>query len=253
MPNNLLDSRETYTSKAEKYARYRWDYAPEAVEAIFHAASLTETALMVDVGAGTGILTRHFAGRVGQVVAVEPNAEMRRLAEKALAGWSSCQVIDGLAEAIPLPDACADLVCAAQAVNWFDPPAARAEFRRILKPEGWLAILRNYGLDAEINAAMEKIYPLETDTAEMMKGRGTPVEFYFANGNHSRMAFEFQEQADWERFFGAACTASYAPDEGSPWFHAFEQAARKVFERFQHWGVVLTHGVTDLWLGKMGQ
>ena len=182
MNHSLMNSSAAYTSKAEKYARYRWDYAPQAIEMILQTANVTPATVVVDVGAGTGILTRHFAGRAGRVWAVEPNAEMRRLAEKALAGHPSCRVIDGLAEATTLPQACADLVTAAQAVNWFDPPAARAEFRRILKPGGWLAILRNFGTDQEMNAAMEKIYPPETDTAEIMKGRGTPADFYFEGG-----------------------------------------------------------------------
>ncbi len=253
MNQEPINSSTAYSSKAEKYARYRWDYAPQAVEMILQTANITPATVVVDVGAGTGIMTRHFAGKAGQVLAVEPNAEMRRLAKEALAGDPTCWVIDGLAEATTLPDACADLVVAAQAVNWFDPPAARAEFQRILKPDGWLAILRNFGTDQEMNAAMEKIYPPETDTAEIMKGRGTPTDFYFEGGDFSRQRFEFAEKADWERFFGAACTASYAPDEGSPLFEQFERDARRAFEQFQSEGFVLTHGVTELWLGKVGR
>ncbi len=248
-----MNSSAAYTSKAVKYARYRWDYAPQAIERILHTANITLAAVVVDIGAGTGIMTRHFMGKAGQVIAVEPNAEMRRLAEEALVGDPTCRVIDGLAEATILPSACADLIVAAQAANWFDPPAARDEFRRILKPDGWLAILRNFGTDQEMNAAMEKIYPPETDTAEIMKGRGIPADFYFEGGNFVRQRFEFTEKANWEQFFGAACTASYAPDEGSPLFEQFERDARQVFAVHQIEGFVLTHGVTELWLGKMGR
>lgn len=253
MNQQLMNPSAAYTSKAEKYARYRWDYASQAIEMILQTANVKPETVVVDIGAGTGILTRHLADRAGHVWAVEPNAEMRRLAEKTLAGHLNYRVIDGLAEATTLPDACADLVTAAQAVNWFDPPAARAEFRRILKPGGWLAILRNFGTDQEVNAAMEKIYPSETDTAEIMKGRGIPADFYFEGGDLLRQRFEFAEKADWERFFGAACTASYAPDEGSPLFEQFERDARRVFEQHQREGFVLTHGVTELWLGKVGR
>ncbi|MBN1372762.1 MAG: class I SAM-dependent methyltransferase [Anaerolineaceae bacterium] len=253
MNQQRMNSSAAYTTKAEKYARYRWDYASQAIEMTLQTANVTPETVVVDIGAGTGILTRHFVDRAGRVWAVEPNAEMRRLAEEALAGHPTCRMIDGLAEATTLPDACADLVTAAQAVNWFDPPVARAEIQRILKPGGWLAILRNFGADQEVNAAMEKIYPPETDTAEIMKGRGTPIDFYFEGGNYSRQRFEFTEKADWERFFGAACTASYAPDEGGPLFEQFERDAQRVFEQHQREGVVLTHGVTELWLGKVGR
>lgn len=244
---------EAFQAKAEKYARYRWDYAPQALQTIFETARITRDSMVVDIGAGTGILTRHFAGRAGQVIAVEPNLEMRRLVEKALIGQPGSRVIEGVAEAIPLPDGCADLVTAAQAINWFDPPAARAEFRRILKPGGWLAIVRNYGTDREVTEAAQKIYPRETDTAEIMKGVGTPAGYYFEGVEFLHQTCDFTLQANWEQFFGALCTASYAPDEDSPFFAAFQSGARAVFEQYSTQGLLLSHGVTELWLGRVGE
>jgi ubiquinone/menaquinone biosynthesis C-methylase UbiE len=79
-----VDTKTAYSSKAEKYARYRWDYSPLAIQAVFDSAHITRASSIADIGAGTGILTRHFVGRAGRVWAIEPNAEMRQMAEKCI-------------------------------------------------------------------------------------------------------------------------------------------------------------------------
>ena len=79
-----MDPTEVFSSKAEKYARYRWGYAPEAIQTIFDRAGITQESTVADIGAGTGILTREFVGRVGQIFAVEPNPEMRAILTRQL-------------------------------------------------------------------------------------------------------------------------------------------------------------------------
>src|SRR4029077_10278716 len=99
-------------------------------------------ALLVDVGCGTGISTRQFAGHGVQVIGVEPNDAMRARAE-AEPGAATIRYIKGTAEATGLPDGCATAVLAAQAFHWFDAPAALREFHRILRPGGAVAVLGN--------------------------------------------------------------------------------------------------------------
>jgi 16S rRNA A1518/A1519 N6-dimethyltransferase RsmA/KsgA/DIM1 with predicted DNA glycosylase/AP lyase activity len=98
-----MDSKIAYSSKAGKYARCRWDYAPGAIGAVFELARLSAGSRIADIGAGTGILTRHFAGRVGHVFAVEPNREMRQMLERELGAEASCSITAGSAEDTGLP------------------------------------------------------------------------------------------------------------------------------------------------------
>jgi len=95
-------------------------------------------AVAVDLAAGTGLFTRAIEGRVAEVVAVEPDGRMR---EVLAARSPGVRVLDGQAEAIPLPDGYADAVCVSTAWHWFDPERAVPEITRVLKDGGRLAIL----------------------------------------------------------------------------------------------------------------
>jgi SAM-dependent methyltransferase len=92
---------------------------------------------VLDLGAGTGKLTRVLARRFAQVTAVEPDESMRAVAVLAT---SCCKVIEGSAEGIPLPDQSVDGVFCADCFHWFDWPAALEEIERALRPRGVLVL-----------------------------------------------------------------------------------------------------------------
>jgi SAM-dependent methyltransferase len=93
---------------------------------------------VVDLAAGTGKLARLLVPSGAHVVAVEPVEAMRRLLEGL-----GVEALAGAAEAIPLPDGCADGVAVAQALHWFRVEEALHEVHRILRPAGVLAVVYN--------------------------------------------------------------------------------------------------------------
>lgn len=214
---------------------------------------ITAESVVVDIGAGTGILTREFIGKVKQVFAVEPNPEMRAIAAREFVKYPSCEVVAGHAEATSLGEHSIDLITAAQAVHWFKPQATRKDFLRILKLTGWLAICRNYGTDHELGEALKNKFPAETNTSSIMVGKRPPTSFFFGENPYLKQEFPFAQQVPWEDFFGGLSTASYAPDEGSIFYQDFKYAARKVFNCFSANGLLTQHGVTELYLGKIGE
>jgi len=246
-----MDTSDVFSSKAARYAKYRWDYAPQAIQTIFDVTRISRESVAADIGAGTGILTKHFIDKVNQVFAVEPNAQMRQIAASELGAYPSCHIVDGRAEATTLPDQSIDLITVAQSTNWFDPQPTKIEFSRILKPGGWLALLRNYGTDDKVGEALEEVFPAESDTAALMRGRGTPRSLYYGSGDFTLQTFPFTTQRTWGEFIGSLSTASYAPDERSPLYADFERAARRVFDRFSSGGLLESHGETELYLGQV--
>lgn len=96
---------------------------------------------MVDLGAGTGKLTRELVALGYDVVAVEPSREMAELLRGAVPGVVA---LEGSAEAIPLLDGSADAVLAAQSYHWFDELVALPEIARVLRPQGTLGLVWNW-------------------------------------------------------------------------------------------------------------
>lgn len=134
------DTREilarSFGPVADVYERARPGYPDDAVRWLTGDSPCA----VVDLGAGTGKLTRSLVAHGHHVVAVEPLPEMLAHLRTVLPGVTA---LEGTAEAIPLPDGAADVVTVAQAFHWFDHAAALNEIARVLRPGGALALVWN--------------------------------------------------------------------------------------------------------------
>jgi ubiquinone/menaquinone biosynthesis C-methylase UbiE len=145
----------------DDYERYRPGYAPEAVEWLMRRAGLAPGSRVVDVAAGTGKLTRLLVGVGLDVVAIEPSAKMRTKLAEATAG---AEVLDGTAEALPLPDTSADCVTVGQAFHHFHAREALEEIGRVLRPDGVLALFWNvYARENPDKTALDEILDRHID------------------------------------------------------------------------------------------
>jgi SAM-dependent methyltransferase len=123
-------------TKPDVYERGRPGYPQGAVDVLELRAGMR----IVDLGCGTGKLTRQLAQTEAEVIGVEPLEPMiatfRQLAPDVA-------LLRGTAENIPLPDGACDVVTCASAFHWFDHERAIPEIRRVLKTAGRLAIIWN--------------------------------------------------------------------------------------------------------------
>jgi len=136
MPANDPNSQR-FGEVADAYDRGRPTYPAATVDWLLASAPRR----ILDLGAGTGKLTEALVGRAESVVAVEPSSGMRDMLSAKL---PTVVVLDGTAEAIPLPDESCDAVLVAQAWHWVDPGRATAEVARVLVPGGLLGLVWNY-------------------------------------------------------------------------------------------------------------
>lgn len=132
----------SFGSVAGLYERARPGYPDEAVRWL----AGEEPRDVVDLGAGTGKLTRSLVAHGHRVTAVEPSSEMLAQLVAAVPGATALQ---GSAESVPLADGSADVVTAAQAFHWFDQPVALREIARVLRPGGRIALVWNARDDTE--------------------------------------------------------------------------------------------------------
>jgi len=144
------------------YERGRPSYAPGATG----VSGLPKSAAVLELGAGTGKLTRLLVDEFAYVVAVEPDPEMRQW---FVARCPQADLLAGTAEQIPLADASVDGVFVAEAFHWFDHERALAEISRVLRPSGALVVLWNRPSGpiepsiAEVEQLLEPHWPDEVE------------------------------------------------------------------------------------------
>ena len=169
-----LDRARSFGKVAEAYELGRPGYPDEAVRWL----AGTEPRQVVDVGAGTGKLTRQLVALGHDVTAVEPSAEMLHILSEAVPG---ARALRAGAESMPLPDESVDIVMSAQAFHWFDQPVALAEIARVLRPGGRLGLVWNMRDDSEgwmqrLSELIGSEVDLDLGPAIAESGRYGPVE-----------------------------------------------------------------------------
>jgi SAM-dependent methyltransferase len=126
---------------AAEYERHRPDYPEEALRWAAEALGLEPVARVLDVGAGTGKLTRGLVSLGFEVVAAEPGGGML---EQLRIAVPEAETYEAPAEALPLPDASVDAAFAAQAYHWFERERALPELHRVVRPGGGLVLVWNW-------------------------------------------------------------------------------------------------------------
>jgi len=119
---------------ATDYERYRPGPPAAAVDWILPE----HVGTVVDLGAGTGALTKLLVDRADEVVAIEPDDRMRSVLTERVPG---IRALEGRGESIPLPDGSADAVLASSSWHWVDPAVALPEVGRVLVPGGVLGAI----------------------------------------------------------------------------------------------------------------
>ena len=129
-----------FGSTTQLYERVRPEYPAAAIDILVRELRIGPGTVIVDVGAGTGKLTRALVQTGATLIAVEPLAQMR---EQLAASVPRAVPFDGTAEHMALRDGSIHAVVAAQAFHWFEGDRALAEFHRVLAPGGRLGLVWN--------------------------------------------------------------------------------------------------------------
>lgn len=180
---------------ADLYERRRPTYPDAAVDWLVERLQLERSSTVLDLGAGTGKLTRAFVPRVGHVIAVDPGERMLEQLRRAVAGT---EVHVGAAEAIPLDDDSVDAVVCGQSFHWFRFDEARAEIRRVLRDGCGLGLIWNTRdqtdeLQRELTSLLS---PFAPGGRARGSGRLVFVEREFADIQQFEIPFEEELDAD---------------------------------------------------------
>jgi ubiquinone/menaquinone biosynthesis C-methylase UbiE len=256
MQSDETHPHRRFSRRVEDYARYRPAYPPALLSILEAEIGLTPGATIADIGAGTGIFTRLLLDSGCTVYAVEPNAEMRATAAATLAPYALFHSVDGTAGDTTLPDASIDYVTAAQAFHWFDAGGARREFRRILRPGGFVVLVYNSWRDTEDAFAAAYDALVSRFDPEHGQRAATPgaterglVALYGEQYVQAQLPNPYWD--GWPTFRGRVLSSSYTPLPDHPDHDTFLVALRQLFDAHEQDGRVRFPYVTRLYWGRL--
>ena len=212
----------------------------------------SQDSVVADVGSGTGILSELLLKNGNRVFGVEPNEDMRRTAETNLAKYKNFRSIGGSAELTTLENGSVDFITAAQSFHWFNPEKARVEFRRILRPKGWVVLIWNTRkTSTPFLQAYDKLVSSISDNRRVRHEDLSDQALRSFLGNHRAVKLDNSQELDYEGLVGRLLSASYAPLRGEPLFDEVVTQLSELFNRHQAYGLVTFDYVTEVYAGQL--
>lgn len=247
----IADNTGKFTGLGAIYARSRPGYPAALLDMLVQrvasgtdgdgAASTAATSVsgpvVADIGAGTGKLTAELLRRDWDVVAVEPNDDMRAALTATIGEADRLTVVGAPAETTGLDAATISLVTVAQAFHWFDIEAFRAECRRILVPGGQVALIWNFRRAEEesVHAVIEAFRArVGGFTGLTLAEKVTDVELaqFYGGSHYQRLEYDNDELITWDTFRERHLSLSFAPKEGDPAREPLVEDLQRIFDRY---------------------
>ena len=234
-----------FDSKAQIYDKSRPNYPISAVKLL----GLEPGMIAADIGAGTGKLTEMLLDTGCRVAAIEPNADMRGVLSDKLFERPLLTITDATAEMTNLPDHSVDVITVAQAFHWFDHKACQAEFARILKPSGRVALMwnnRNYEREF-MRKHIDLMKEHRTNSVVSLQDEQEVFRRFFQN--YEIREFEYAQRLEKDVFIDLTFSRSYSPKLGDSEYEPLKLSAERLFEEYQKDGYVEYFYKTEVVLG----
>jgi SAM-dependent methyltransferase len=240
-----------FSGKAQMYSKYRPGYPKAILNILSEETDFERAKIVADIGSGTGLLSKVFLENGNKVFGVEPNDEMRSLAEKNLSGFDYFVSVKGTAENTGLDSRSVDLVAAGQALHWFDRDACRSEFARILIGGNVLIVYNERSKDKKgAMEAYENVTNKHTKKTEVPDIDDDFLSKFFKKG-YKKFSVPNEQSLDFEGLLGRAESASYLPSQGQEGFVEMKHDLQTLFNAHQKNGRITLEYSTLLFLGQI--
>jgi ubiquinone/menaquinone biosynthesis C-methylase UbiE len=240
------DSR-AFELVADLYERARPEYPPESIEWLAERLDLRDGRVVLDLGAGTGKLTRALVATGAEVIAVEPGEAMLAQLRRAV---PPAEAISGAAEAIPLPTASVDAVAIGQAFHWFRHDEALPELHRVLRPRGGVALIWN---------SRDQASPLQREVNEALASLVRPPRAHVGSSNRylsesdlfnsvEERSFSFVQELDADALVERIASISFVAAASESERQRIERVLRELVA--MHGGTVEFPYVTEVYVTR---
>lgn len=245
-----MDNTQKFTGKSSAYSAARPQYSAELFDILMRDFGF-EGRPIADIGSGTGIFAQGLLARGNTVYGVEPNADMRAVAESRLSDYADFHSVCGNAENSGLPGKSVYAVTAAQAFHWFDAEKFRAECGRIMYGP-YVVIAYNSRAESDLHNA---VYDVNKKICPAFRGfEGGITEdriSEFFNGGFQKFIFSNDIVMDRETFIKRCLSSSYAPRERDENFDSYAAAVDEIFDKFSNGKELYYPLVSKAYIGKI--
>ena len=244
--------KNEFYNKANEYAIGRPTYPEEIIKKI-KELGIGKHSTIADIGAGTGLLTRMLNELDCMILAVEPNIEMLNECKKYCSTLTNIEYINAPAESTQIKEHSLDLIIIAQAFHWFDKDLCKAEFKRILKDNGYIIFLWN---DMQIHNEFTKeymsiIHKYKIKTTAAISNFDPDQEKYnFLGQEYEKIYYTNLQLLDLEGIIGNASSLSYTPSKLHSNYVEFERELKNLFFKYEEDGQVILHYKTEMCIGQ---
>ncbi|MEI4647299.1 class I SAM-dependent methyltransferase [Bacillus cereus] len=251
-----MKTTENFTDKADIYAKYRPSYPKEYIDYLLSANELNKNQIVADIGSGTGIFSHQLLESGLHVIGVEPNDDMRKMAEQSLSHFSRFQSIKATAEHTTLKENSLDLITVAQAFHWFNKKAFKIECQRILKQKANIALVWNSRdvtspIIKENSEICRKTYPNFKGFSGGIEETPEIFKSFFKDGKYEFKEYQNDLLFDYEGFLGRNLSGSYAPKENDEEYKNFISLLSELFEKYSKNGKIVLPNLTRSYMGNV--
>ena len=250
-------NEDKFIGKADTYAKYRPSYPSEFINYLYSKVHFNENSVIADVGSGTGKFTELLLKKGSLVYGIEPNVDMRSVAEKALSCYGNFRSVKSSAESVAVPDKTFDFITVAQAFHWFDREKFKSECHRLLKDRGKVVLVWN---TRDNNDELVKAnYMVNQKFCPGFKGfshgmtEDKPGDYgdFFKNGMCEHEVFRNELKFDENSFIGRNLSSSYAPKENDTNYLLYIDALKELFRKYSKAGFLTMANITKSYVGEV--
>ena len=231
-------NEDKFTRKAGIYDKYISSYPAELIDYLYSKIGFSKDSVIADIGSGTGKFSRLLLDKGSTVYCVEPNDDMRQIAENELgsnAGYKDFISINATAEYTGLPEKSIDFITAAMSFHWFNRTKFNIECRRILKENGnvvFVYIIPEKNDFIEKTLAIFDKYRIDPKKPYVTGEPPEDICGFFKNGTCDVMDFRHDALFTRENFIGMILSKAYSPtkEENPSEYHALIKELSILFD-----------------------
>lgn len=237
-----MDTTLKFDGRAKDYITGRPSYAEALIDCLYSDYGISESSVVADIGSGTGKFAKHLLERGSEMYCVEPNEDMRSVAERELCGYTNFHSVQGNAENTTLETGSVDYITTAQAFHWFDVKKFRQECSRIIKNNGKVFLIWNVRDNTDLlNQELYQIYSKYCPDFKGFSGgieKDDPRIKEFFRGQYDSVSFDNPLYFDKEKFIARSLSGSYSLKDGDKEYAEYMEALVSLFNKHSNHGTV---------------